>query len=121
MADSKILTGAVEKFRNVRSISNIPSVIYDFTDFMAQYITTNELSTEQLIFTLSLALDDLKGERCSFAGGKLPRKLIDEKIPVIMCLKFFPLVIDAIASNEFSQEFRNQFSDIFGEPLPPVV
>lgn len=125
MADNKVLlTDVSEKFRSARElVKNVPYEIHDLTDYMAQVLNDqHQLAPEGLMMFLVCTLDDLKNERCGF-GGKVefPKALIEEKLQILMYLKHFPLVIDKIASDEFSKTFREQFTTVFGEAMPPVV
>lgn len=123
MADNKVLlTEVSEKLRSARElVKEIPYEIHDLTDYMAQ-VSNDQLVPEGMMMLLVCTLDDLKNERCGFAEKvEFPQVLIEEKLQIIMYLKYFPLVIDKIASDEFAKAFREQFTAVFGEAMPPVV
>lgn len=123
MADNKVLlTDVSEKLRSARElVKEVPYEIYDLTDYMAQ-VTNDRIVPEGMMMLLACVLDDLKRERCGLAENvEFPKALIEEKIQILMYLKYFPLVIDKIASDEFAKAFREQFTALFGEAMPTVV
>lgn len=123
MADNKVLlTDVSEKLRSARElVKEIPYEIHDLTDYMAQ-VTNDQLVPAGMMMLLAGAITDMNNECCGFTNKvEFPKALIDEKFQIIMYLKYFPLVIDKIASDEFAKEFRALFTLAFGEAMPPVV
>lgn len=116
-----LLKDVPTKLRAVRNVAkNVPYELHDLCDYLAD-VSNDQLVPMGMMMLLTCALDDLKKERCGFAlKVTFPEVLKMEKYQIIFYLRYFPLIIDKIASKEFAEEFRNLFTEIFGEAQLPV-
>ena len=117
-----LLTDVSTKLCDARNLlTDVPDELLDFADYMASIIGDNEITPIGMAVQLTCALDDLFNGRCGLDYKiHFPEKLRNKKYRIIICLNYFPLIIDKIASKEFSEEFRTLFTEIFVNEQPPV-
>ena len=106
----------VKKMNNVREkLSNsremcpgLSEEVYALTDYMAG-VANDELVPQGMLRLLVLCMEDIRRGENSFSCEKskeFPEYLIKHKQQVLAQAVYFPQVIDAIADEEFANEFR---------------
>lgn len=116
-----LLMDVPNKLREARKVAtNVPYELHDFADYLAD-VANNQLVPSGMMLLILCAMDDLNKERCGFAKNvPFPEKLKEEKLRIAIYMSYFPLIIDKIASKEFAEEFRTEFTQVFGEAQPPI-
>lgn len=119
--ENVLLTDVPTKLINARNlVKNVPSELLDFCNYLAS-ITNKDLVPIGLIRSLNNAIDDLMHENCDYSKMEtFPDVLKKRKNDIISDLRYFPLIVDKIASYEFSQEFRKLFKKHFNDAEPPI-
>jgi len=117
-----LLMDVANKLREARTVAtNVPYELHDFADYLASVAGNDQIVPMGMLNLLIFALDDLEKGRCGFANKvPVPEELKKEKFQIIIYLKYFPLIVDKIASKEFAEEFRKMFTEVFGAAEPPV-
>ena len=96
---------------------DVPYELHDLCDFLAS-VANPCISPKGLATLLDIALADLLFGCPKFASRvPFPKELILKRDNFSDVINLFPIIIDRIASAEFSSEFRKHFKAIF-EPLP---
>jgi len=124
-----LMANANSALKSARTkVTNVPYELHDLADYMA-LVSNNTINPNGLFMNLTLALYDIQQGKCGFNG--IDRNEADDLIKskrdtlsrALVYLTHFPLIVDNIASPEFSKEFRELFnsSGMLGEALPPVV
>lgn len=103
-----LLMDVANKLCEARTVAtNVPYELHDFDDYLASVAEDHEIVPMGMMNLLIFALDDLQKEHCGFANKvPFPEELKKEKFQIIIYLKYFPLIVDKIASKEFAEEFR---------------
>ena len=115
-----ILTDAPFKLREARKVKNVPYELHDFCDYLAG-VVDNQVTPMDLTMLVAKVLDSLLRDEQKYGDKEFPNKLENEKYQITIYMNYFPLIVDELASQEFSQEFRENFDNAFGESLPPIV
>lgn len=117
-----LLMDVANKLREARTVAtNVPYELHDLADYLASVAGNDQIVPMGMLNLLIFALDDLEKGRCGFANKvPVPEELKKEKFQIIIYLKYFPLIVDKIASKEFAEEFRKMFTEVFGAAEPPV-
>ena len=118
-----VLVNPSEKLTDTRKkTSRVPYELHYLTDYMSKVIESDEIIPEELIIILDRALDDLEKNECDFSKkAQISSELNALKDLISVYLRFFPIIIDAIADKEFSEKFRILFKEHFFEPEPPIM
>lgn len=107
-----------EKLANARTLC--PGMSKDFyilTDYMSENCN-DELVPIGMLVMIVCILDDFEKGRCGWAGSEFSEELAKRKDFIKDEIKWIPQLIDAIADEEFAQEFRREWKKIFGF-IPP--
>lgn len=112
-AENIWLTDVSSKLRKAREVAkNIPNELYDFTDYLAS-IADFQVNPAGMMNLLICGLTDIDSAKCSSIKEVVfPEKLLRERYQIFAYIRFFPLIVDKIASKEFAKEFRELFDDM---------
>ena len=106
-------------FRDARKVKCVPSELHDLCDFLAE-IMPNQVTPIGLVSFVTAVIEKLLGDKEEFNGKKFSWELKNEKYRLAIYMNYFPLIVDELASADFSKEFRKYFDISFGESLPPI-
>lgn len=108
MAEVK-MSNVKEKLSRSREVCpGLSDEVYALADYMSKS-ANDELNPEGMSMCLFLCLDDIKKGRNGFAcaeSEELPEFLIKHKAQVLSQAVYIPQIIDAIADEDFANEFR---------------
>lgn len=112
-----------EKLANARELC--PGMSKDFyllTDYMSANCNDELVPMGMMLMTMCVR-DDLEKGRCGFAGATeaLPAELANRREFVKDEIKWMPQLVDAIADEEFAEEFRQEWKGFFGFVPPKRV
>lgn len=111
-----------EKLANARKLC--PGMSKDFyllTDYMSANFNDELVPAGMMLMTVCVS-DDLKKGRCGFAKhSELPTELLERREFVMDEIKWIPQLVDAIADEEFANEFRQEWKNFFSVVPPKRV
>lgn len=116
MAKEILLCNASEKLtgisRNLKA-SKIPRVQLKFAAYLARFVPNHyPISAYQLIFIVNDEIEKLKAN---------PRLFTEDRKDLFDTIQYFPLIVDLISSEEFSNDFRKYFDRFFSYRFGPAV
>lgn len=88
--------------------------VYALTDYMAK-VANDRLVPQGMVMLLALCMEDIRRGENGFAGAeskKIPEYLTNHKTQVLAQAVYVPQIIDAIADEEFANEFRSICKDV---------
>lgn len=109
----------ISMLREARKVKCVPCELYDLCDFLAE-IMPNQITPIGLTSFVAAVIEKLLGDNEEFNGKKFSLKLKNEKYRLAIYMNYFPLIVDELASEDFSKKFRKYFEIVFGEALPPI-
>ena len=116
------LNNIKEKIANAKELC--PGMSKDFyllTDYMSTHFHGQCEPIGMMLMTLCVC-DDLENGRCGFAdGSEFPSELAKKREFIKDEIKWIPQLVDAIADEEFAQEFRQIWKKKFGIVPPKRV
>lgn len=105
----RVMNNVKEKLSQSREMCpGLSEEVYALTDYMAE-VAHDELVPSGLALCLALSMEDIKRGENGFAGAKskeIPEYLKNNMIQVLAQAVYVPQVVDAIADEEFANEFR---------------
>lgn len=111
----RTMNNVKEKLSKSReSCPGLSEDVYALTDYMAK-VANDELVPNGMLMLLVLSLEDIRREENGFAGAEskeIPEYLIKHKTQVLTQAVYVPQVIDAIADEDFANEFREICKDV---------
>ena len=122
MEEKNILNGAKQKFADAREkCPGMSDDVYAITDYIS-LVANDSLVPSGLSLCLALIMDDLQKGRNGFKNSApLPDYLNNRREQIIAQMVYIPQVVDAIADEEFAEEFRKVCSAVFGFNPPKRV
>ena len=95
--------------------------MYLLTDYVSE-VANNTLVPAGLVMCIALIIDDLQNNRCGFNQNRqLPEKISNRREYVLGQIAYLPQIVDEIADEDFSKEFRAIFKEIFEIDTPKRV
>lgn len=90
---------------------DMPEELYILMEYICQISFSDFSKTNDLLNCLILALKDIKFCRCSFEERYLqvPAELVNNEIEILNNLEKFPLLVDSVSNEIYSNQFRNVF------------
>lgn len=96
--------------------------VYALTDYMAKVATNDRLvPPDDMVMLLALSMEDIKRGENGFAvaeSKEIPEYLIEHKTQVLAQAVYVPQVIDAIADEDFANEFREICKEVLNFDPP---
>ena len=115
--EKNLMTGVKEKLANARQLCpGMSKDMYLLTDYMSENVNDNLVPIGFMRFT-ALVQNDLEKGRNGFAGN-FPAELSARKDFVLDEIKWIPQVVDAIANEDFANEFRSEWEKVY-HTVPP--
>lgn len=89
-------------------------------EYMCKISFNDFNKTKDLLNCLFLALKDIRICRCSFEERYLqvPIELVNNERAILNNLELFPLLVDAVSNESYSNRFRNIFEKHLVKPAP---
>lgn len=116
MAKEILLCNASEKLTSISrdlKVSKIPRVQLKFATYLARFVPKrNPISAYQLIFIVNAQIEILKST---------PNLFTEDRKEIFDTMQYFPLIVDLISSEEFSNDFRKCFNRFFSHRFGPAV
>lgn len=110
-----LLENVPEKLRSASDlVKNVPYEIRDFAGFLAS-VSKDTLNPADMMEVVICTLADIEADNYN-----IPTYLWGEGRKIDVYIRYFPLIIDEIASEEFAKDFRELFEDMLCKPWPPV-
>lgn len=99
---------------------DMPEELYILVEYMCKSSVGEFNKTNDLLNCLILALNDIRFCRCSFEERHLqvPIELVNNEKVILNNLELFPLLVDAVSNESYSNRFRNLFEKYLVKPAP---
>ena len=120
MTITSSMTINTSKLHEARKVKIVPSELYDLCEFLVG-ILPNQITPRGLVSYTIEVMEALLASEEEYCGKYFSMKLKNERYRLAIYMNYFPLIVDELASQKFSQEFRENFDNAFGESLPPIV
>lgn len=106
-AKENLLNGIKQKFAEVRTTCpGMPEDVYYLTDYISE-VANDSLVPLGLVNTFALAIEDVQKGTSEFRQDhQLPENLRNHRGEVLTHLDYVPQIVDEIADENFSEEFR---------------
>lgn len=117
-----LMNDAKERFSNVREkCVGMSEEIYALTEYISAVVGDEPIAPAGLAFFMLYIQEDIQKGKSGFKSfkGEFPKYLIDNKNQVLSQMGYFSQVVDAVADEEFAEDFRNAFKAFCGVNLPP--
>lgn len=117
-----IMNNIKEKLANSRELC--PGMSKDFyllTDYMSDVCNDTLVPMGIMVMLIGIRDDLAKGRNGFMTGSKFPDELAKRKEFVKDEIKWIPQLVDAISDEDFAEEFRKEWKEIFGFVPPKRV
>ncbi len=122
MEEKILLSNAKQKFASAKTMCpGMSDDVYALTDYIS-LVVQDDVVPKGLALCMVLIQDDLQKNRNGFRSNEpLPEYLSNHRNQAIAQMAYIPQVVDAIADEEFAEEFRKICSEFFGFNTPKRV
>lgn len=115
-----ILKDVKQKLANARELCpGMSNDMYLLTDYMSKH-TNDTIVPMGVLVMVTCVMDDLEKGRNGF-GGEFPEEVNVRKKFILNEIWYFPQVIDAIADEEFANQVRAEWKNLFGSEPPKKI